>query len=148
MKISVAMALVLVSLNSVAANKTLTKSVAPSRIVVAKDGVGLAQFSVVSRDFPDAQLLLAHKKLSSISWSTTHYPDNSNEEVDICYFQPGRANHEPCIRIRPNSSGTVTDFNSFNFNKHARIMIKHNVRGGKNYGAPAGMDTITINYSH
>lgn len=88
------------------------------------------------------------KKLTSIHWKTTYFPDNSDETVEICYLQPGRIDPDHCKEIRPNSSGDVDEFNSFKFDWHAAVWIRHRTGAGKDFGAPAGMDKIVINYSY
>lgn len=148
MKKMIAFALVLVSVNSVAAEKFLAKSATPSRIVVAKAGVGLAQFSVMSQDFPRPHVFLAAKKLKSISWETTYFPDNLNEVVEICYFQALSTKPDHCEEIQKNSSGATEEFNSFIFDRHVRVIIRHSVKGGKNNGTPAGVDKIVMHYSY
>ncbi|RRV09492.1 hypothetical protein EGJ27_06930 [Pseudomonas sp. v388] len=148
MKIIIAIALVLVSVSGFAVEKSLTKSLKPGRIIVAKDGSAMAQFSVLSRDFSAPGLLVAKKTLTSVEWRTTHYPDNLNEEVEICYTEPGRIDHVLCEDISPNASGTTDKFNNFKFDMHARVTIRHSVKGGRNSGAPAGMDSVVINYSY
>lgn len=148
MKNVIAIALALMSVNSFAASGFIERSIKPPRIVVAKDGSAMAQFNVYSSDFRDRQLFLAPKKLTSIEWRATYYPDNTGEFVEICYYQPGRIEHEPCVEIKSNSSGVIYDFNSYKFDKHAKVMIRHSVSGGRNSGAPAGMDSVVINYSY
>jgi hypothetical protein len=148
MKKMIAVALVFVSVNGFATERFLAKSVTPTRIVLAKDGVGLAQFSVMSRDFPERHVFLAPKSLKSISWESTYYPDNLNETEKICYFQALSIRPDHCKVIQKNSSGSTEEFNSFIFDRHASVMIKHEVKGGKDRGAPAGMDKIVIHYSY
>lgn len=148
MKKMIAVVLVFVSVNGFATERFLAKSATPTRIVVAKAGFGLAQFSVMSADFPERHVFLAPKLLKSISWETTYYPDNLNETVKICYFQALSVSPDHCKVINKNSSGSTEEFNSFIFDRHARVMIKHEVKGGKNRGAPAGMDKIVIKYSY
>ena len=147
MKKVIALALILVSANGFAADQSLSKTATPPRIVVAKDGSAMAQFWVHSRDFSAPGMLLAKKRLTSIEWQTTYYPDNLNEEVQICYTEPGRIDPALCRVIDKNSSGSTEVFNQLNFDKHARITIRHSVKGGRNSGAPAGSDSVIINYS-
>ncbi len=147
--ITIAMVLVLGSTSIFAAERTITKSLKPSRIVVAKAGFGLASFPVLSSHFlPNTQLFLAPKKLEGISWRTTHYPDNLFETVKLCYYQPLANEPTDCENIEPNSSGITHKFDSYTFDKHARVTIMHRVTGGKNHGAAAGVDTVTIHYSY
>lgn len=147
MKKIIAIAIAVASVNVFAADRSLTKSVKPSRIVVAKDGVALAQFSVMSSDLRGRGLLLAKKQLTSLEYKTTYYPDNFNETVQICYHKPGRVEHEECIEVLPNSSGVIYEFNKYKFDMHARIIIRHSVKGGRDSGRAAGEDSITFNYS-
>jgi hypothetical protein len=146
-KKTLAITLALLSAHSVAADNFISKSAVPTRIVVAKAGIGLAQFSMMSFDFP-ASHRFAPKKLKSISWRTTYYPDNMNEEVQICYTRPGRSGYDDCRDISPNSSDTTEYVNKYSFDKYARFTFRHNVNGGKNQGAPAGQDSIVVRYSY
>lgn len=52
MKKTIVIALALLSANSYAADNYISKSAAPSRIVVAKAGIALSQFTMMSFDFP------------------------------------------------------------------------------------------------
>jgi hypothetical protein len=139
-------AVALLSLNAFAADKSLTKSAKPPHIVVAKNGGAMSQFNVMSYDFSGRGMLLAKKTLTSIDWRTTHYPENLNEEVEICYTEPGRIEYALCRKIDPDSSGTTYAFNSFKFDMHARVTIRHSVKGGRDSGRSAGEDTVVINY--
>lgn len=147
MKKIIAIAFALASADSFAADRTITKSAKPYHIVVAKDGSALAQFTLLTSDFRERGLLGAKKRLTSIQYRTTHYPDNLKEEVEICYYEPGRTTHVACEDVSPNSSGVIYNFNQYKFDMHARVIIRHSVKGGRDSGRSAGEDTITINYS-
>lgn len=147
MKKIIAVVFAITSLNAFAADRTITKSVKPSRIVVAKEGGALAQFTLLSTDFRERGLLGAKKRLTSVEYRTTHYPDNWNEKVQICYSQPGRIEPQHCEDVAENSSGVIYNFNQYKFDMHARITIRHSVDGGKDSGKAAGEDTVVINYS-
>ena len=147
MKKTLVITLALLSVNSFAADEFISKSAVPTRIVVAKDGVGLAQFSMMSFDFPGSHRF-APKKLKGISWRTTYYPDNLNETVQLCYTKPAGSGYDDCRYISPNSSGDMDDFNKYSFDKYARFTFRHEVKGGKNQGAPAGEDSIVVHYSY
>ncbi|MCQ2994922.1 hypothetical protein QCD79_18905 [Pseudomonas quasicaspiana] len=147
MKKIIAITLVTLSANTFAVESSITKSEVPDRIVVAKAGVGLSQFSMMTMDFPRNQRYLP-KRLESINWTSTYYPNNTGERVHICYTRPGRAGYDQCEEISKNSSGSIEAFNHHSFDRFARITIKHLVSGGQNQGAPAGEDSITVNYSY
>lgn len=147
MKKTIAITLVALSANTFAVESSITKSEVPDRIVVAKAGVGLSQFSMMTMDFPRSQRYLP-KRLESINWTSTYYPNNTGESVQICYTRPGRAGYDQCEEISKSSSGSTEVFNHHSFDRFARITIKHLVSGGQNQGAPAGEDSITVNYSY
>ena len=147
MKKTLAITLALLSVNSFAADEFISKSAAPTRIVVAKAGVGLAQFSMMSFDFPSSHRF-APKKLKGVSWRTTYYPDNLNETVQLCYTKPAGSGYDDCRDISPNSSDSTEYFNKYSFDKYARFTFRHMVKGGKNQGAPAGEDSIVVRYSY
>jgi hypothetical protein len=147
MKKIIAITLVALSANTFAVESSITKSEVPDRIVVAKAGVGLSQFSMMTMDFPRNQRYLS-TRLESINWTSTYYPNNTGENVLICYTRPGRAGYDQCEEISKNSSGSTEAFNHHSFDRFARITIKHLVSGGQNQGAPAGEDSITVHYSY
>lgn len=146
MKRFTAVIVALLSFNVFAADEHFIKTAKPPHIVVAKDGSAMSQFFVSSSDFSKRGQLLAKKTLTGIEWRTTYYPDNLFEEVEICYSQPGRIDPDLCRPITPNASGRISDFNSFKFDMHARITIRHSVKGGRDSGRSAGEDTVVINY--
>jgi hypothetical protein len=121
--------------------------VKPPRIVIASDGIATSRFFISTREFPGA-MLAKPKKLENIHWQTTHFPDNTDETVEICYLQPGRNDPDHCVPIHKNSAGDVDNFNSFKFDWHTEVWIRHMTKGGKNSGASAGKDKIVINYSY
>jgi len=147
MKKTIVITLALLSANSFAADNFINKSAVPTRIVVAKAGIGLSQLSMMSFDFPKDHRF-APKKLKRISWRTTYYPENMNETVQICYTKPGSFNYDDCQDISPNSSGDMMEFNKYSFDRNATITFRHEVRGGRNQGAPAGEDSIVVHYSY
>ncbi|HEX8595415.1 MAG TPA: hypothetical protein VF682_19400 [Pseudomonas sp.] len=147
MKKTLAITVALLSANSFAADNIISKSAVPTRIVVAKAGTGLGQFPLMSFDFSGSHRF-APKKLKGISWRTTYYPDNLNETVQLCYTQAGGSGYDDCRDISPNSSDSTECFNKYSFDKYARFTFRHEVRGGKNQGAPAGEDSIVIHYSY
>ena len=147
MKKTLAITIALLSANSFAADNIITKSAAPTRIVVAKAGTGLGQFPLMSFDFPGSHRF-APKKLKGVSWRTTYYPDNLNETVQLCYTKPAGSGYDDCRKISPNSSGDMDDFNQYGFDRDARFTFRHMVKGGKNQGAPAGKDSIVVHYSY
>lgn len=147
MKKTLVITFALLSANSFAADNIISKSAVPTRIVVAKDGVGLGQFPMMSFDFPRSHRF-APKKLKSISWRTTYYPENMNETVQICYTKPAGSGYDDCRDILPNSSGDTDHFNQYSFDKYASFTFRHQVKGGKNQGAPAGEDSIVVHYSY
>ena len=147
MKKTIVVTLALLSANSFAADNYISKSAEPSRMVVAKAGIALSQFAMMSFDFPNDHRF-APKKLKGISWRTTYYPENMNETVQICYTKPGNFNYDDCKEISSNSSGDMMEFNKYSFDRSARITFRHKVRGGRNQGAPAGEDSIVVHYSY
>ena len=147
MKKTIVITLALLSANSFAADNYISKSAEPSRIVVAKAGIALSQFAMMSFDFPSDHRF-ALKQLKGISWRTTYYPENMNEMVQICYTKPGSYNYDDCKDISPNSSGEMNEFNNYSFDKYARITFRHMVKGGRDQGAPAGEDSIVVHYSY
>lgn len=88
------------------------------------------------------------KTLQGIDWSTTSYPNNTGETVELCYYRPYNSNPVSCTAILPNSSGTLTTYNGQSFGNGARVIIRHRVQGGQQPGYPAGSDTVTYRYSY
>lgn len=149
MKIIITLALLAFSVNGFSAEKIFAKSVKPPRVVTAKAGYATSRFSFLSTDFREPrELFNADKKITSVYWQSTYFPENLNERVQICYLQPYRVDPDHCIDIEPNSSGITEEFNSFRFGMGAAITIQHRVSGGKNSSYAAGKDAIVVNYSY
>lgn len=147
-KLLVALPLVLASSYSYAVDAVITKTVKPDNIIVVNGGAGLAQFGLSSTDFPSGTGTKT-KSLKKIDYSTTNYPNNTDETVELCYYRPySSVTPVGCKPISPNSTGTVTDFNSQSFGPGAKVIIRHRVQGGQQPGYPAGKDTVTIHYSY
>lgn len=127
----------------------IAKTIRPDIInVTSNGGTGLAQFSVISTDFPSGTLG-DPKKLQAIEWITTSYPQNLDEIVELCYQRPFNSNQTDCREIQPNSSGTFTEFNEQTFGNGSRVIIRHKVSaGGAQVGHPAGNDSVTFRYSY
>ena len=104
-------------------------------------------FGLISSDFPSGTGNKT-KTLQGIDWSTTSYPNNTGETVELCYYRPYNSNPVSCTAILPNSSGTLTTYNGQSFGNGARVIIRHRVQGGQQPGYPAGSDTVTYRYSY
>lgn len=135
-----------------AAEGSIPKSEAPGPVLVLSNsnvspGVGFSSFSVVSSDFPRGTLI-DPKQLIEVQWRTTYYPDSIQEDVKLCYSRPF-SSQEDCRTIRPNSVGTLPDFNAQSFGNGSRVRIYHEVYGGTpRYTRPAGVDTVTFKYRY
>ncbi|MNF93099.1 hypothetical protein D3C84_757630 [compost metagenome] len=114
---------------------------------MVNNGTGLAQFPLLSTDFPSGTRSLT-KTLQGIDWSTTSYPNNTGETVELCYYRPYSSNPVSCTGILPNSSGTLTNYNGQSFGNGAKVIIRHRVQGGQQPGYPAANDTVTFRYSY
>lgn len=149
-KYILALALGLASLSSFATDATITKSVSPGSSSVVPTAT-LAIMSMYYGDFPSGTSS-ATKTITSIDWSTTHYPNNPGETVELCYTRPNQSNPIACMNVLPNSSQTgVTSFNSYLFGNGAQFMFRHKLpAGGTKPALPAtgGVDTIVIRYSY
>lgn len=148
MKTLLPLVLVLASASSFAVDAAITKTASPGVIVVTNGGTGLAQFGLLSAYFPTGTSLKT-KTLRSINWQTTFYPNHPNETVELCYYRPYSSTAVGCVPINPpHSSGIVNNFNSQPFGPGARVIIRHYVNGGPQPASPAGLDTVTFNYSY
>lgn len=144
---ALALALAMASSYSYAIDATITKTVTPNVIIVVTGGTGLAQFNLLSGDFPSGTLSKP-KTLQGIDWNTTLYPNNTGETVELCYYRPYASTPVGCTNILPNASGTVTAYNNQTFGPGAKVIIRHQVQGGQQPGYPAGSDTVTFRYSY
>jgi hypothetical protein len=147
--VAVTVAAVLGSVVGNAAEQTITKVSQPGLItVISIGGTGLSFFNLRLSDFP-GELLVVPKKLLGIEWRTTHYPENLNERVELCYFRPFNSEDNNCRWILPNASGVLHDFNDLPFGNGAGVTIKHRVGpGGAVIGHPVGSDAVTYRYSY
>ena len=116
-----ALSLILASSYGYAIDATITKTDSPDIIIVVNNGTGLAQFGLISSDFPSGTGNKT-KTLQGIDWSTTSYPNNTGETVELCYYRPYNSNPVSCTAILPNSSGTLTTYNGQSFGNGARVI--------------------------
>lgn len=137
---------------AVAAEHSITKSVAPSPVLVLSNsntvpGVGFANFNVLAVDVPPGTLV-DPKQLLEVRWSTTYYPGTLGEDVQLCYYRPF-SSQENCHTIFPNSSGALMIFNDQSFDHGAKVTIKHRVLGGaRPHARPAGVDSVIFKYRY
>lgn len=136
----------LMPLSALAVDATITKSVAPNIIVVSNLGTGLAQFSLLTSDFPSGTGLKT-KYLNRIDWRSTSYPGHVGETVELCYFAT-YSSTSTCIPISINSAGSTTFFNGRPFGPGAKVMLRHTLYGGAQPAYPAGQDSVVISYSY
>lgn len=87
MKILLPLVFVLASAPSFAVDAAITKTASPGVIIVTNGGTGLAQFNILSANFPSGTLSKT-KTLLGIDWQTTLYPNNPGETVQLCYYRP------------------------------------------------------------
>lgn len=130
-----------------AEEKMISKTVTPTIInVISIGGTGLAIFGLSPSDFPAGSFGVP-KQLLGIDWSTTSYPENIKESVELCYSPPYNTAQQTCVPIWPGSSGTLTVFNDQPFGQGASLTIKHHVLGGgARLGYPIGSDAVTVRY--
>jgi hypothetical protein len=107
----------------------------------------MSQFTALSGDFPSGTSLLT-KTLVGIDYVATSYPNNTGEEVKLCYHKPDNANPYGCTKIQPNSSSTINTYNNVDFGPGAKIIIHHELKGGTQPGRPAGQDTVTFRFTY
>ena len=129
-----------------AASISLSKR--PSNInVLSEGGVGVATLGIVSSDFPSGKSG-GLKKLLGIEWTTTSYPQNIDEQVQLCYYRPYNTSQQTCEWIRPNSFGNTPKFNDQRFGNGAGVIIYHKVSGGgARIGYPSGNDSVVFHYA-
>lgn len=137
----------LASVPSFAVTAQITKSATPSAVIVTIAGSGSAYFGLLSADFSSVARS-ATKTLQGIDWTTTSYPSNSTETVQLCYYRPYIGTPVDCHQITPNSSGTDNLFNNQQFGVGAEVEIRHLFNGGPAPAYPAGKDSVTIRYSY
>ena len=82
MKILLPLVFVLASAPSFAVDAAITKTASPGVIIVTNGGTGLAQFNILSANFPSGTLSKT-KTLLGIDWQTTLYPNNPGETVQL-----------------------------------------------------------------
>lgn len=149
MKLAIPAALLMIASSgtALAVNGSIAKTASPGVVVVTTGGVGTAYFNVLSANFPSGTLSKT-KTLQGIDWTTTSYPNNPGETVELCYYRPYTANPVACHPIGRNSSGTDTGFNTQSFGAGSQVTIRHSMNGGPQPASPAGKDSVTIRYSY
>ena len=135
------------SATATAADYSITKAASPGNIILA-GGKGSATSShhVYHNDLKSGTALKL-KRLKGIQWKTTHYPGYQSEQVEMCFFRPYASNHAGCVKLAPNSFGTVPNFNNERFDKGVSVRVTHSVSAGPRTGRPAGSDKIVFQYS-
>lgn len=141
------LALILASTCCFAASGQITKSVTPNNVTIVAGGTGMSQFNALSSDFPSGTSLKT-KTLVGIDYITTNYPNNTGEQVELCYYKPYNSNQYGCVQIQPSSSGTLNNFNNSDFGPGAKVIINHRLQGGTQPGRPAGQDTVTFRFTY
>lgn len=81
--------------------------------------------------------------LNQVDWSTTSYPNVTDEKVEICLVYSGR---NDCKPIRANSSGS-TQF-STPFRYASFVVIRHKLESTERNHNPVGQDTVTFKLSY
>lgn len=147
MKKALFITLILASAYGHAAQDRIEKVANPGQINIVKDGSSVSLFYIRVSDFPKG-VGSKPKKLSKIEWHTTHYPENLNEEVELCYYPHGSSTVEICEDLSPNASDHTEVFNQQVFDYYSRAMIRHKIKGGKKPGRPAGQDKVVFHYTY
>ena len=147
MKRIIPLALMAVSACCFAASGQIAKSATPNNVTIVAGGTGMSQFSALSGDFPSGTSLKT-KTLVGIDYKTTSYPNNTGEQVQLCYYKPYNANPYGCTTIQPNANGTINTYNNVDFGPGAKVIINHLLQGGTQPGRPAGQDSVTLRYTY
>jgi len=143
------LAVSLLSASITASAETVNKVVKPDVITVLSiGGSGLAQFYLLSTDFPSGTLAIP-RKLQGIDWTTTAYLQSFGETVELCLYPPfNSVTPLGCEAIASNSSGTVNTFNDQRFGNGSKVIIRHTILGAsERLSYPAGNDSLTFRFS-
>ncbi len=129
-----------VSMAGVAGEFSVTKSASPG--FVYKPPIrGVSVFHVLLNDYPRGAMTVS--TLNRVDWSTTGYPNGTNEKVEICLVNLPRYDCKP---IRANSTGN-TQF-STPFRYASFVIIRHKFESTETNHYPVGQDAVRFNLSY
>lgn len=135
--------LMLLSLSSVAAEFSVTKTSTPYPISGGARGHSLHR--LMSTDYPTGQSMHA-ARLRAVSWTATSYPQSTDEKAELCLQRQGGTLE--CEYITPGASGTlpIPDVGAWGYSSH--IIIRHSHASGPYPSRPLGSDSVTFHMSY
>ena len=140
-----------VSGQALADDFNITKEKQPSRMLVFSSAGGLSTelFSVLNLDLRDIPYGSKTGNITGISYVSASFSDSTTETAELCYFRAYTSNPFKCTAITPNSSGTVTSFNGYEFKAGIRASIVHRVdaTGSFHYLEPNRAESVTFHYT-
>lgn len=144
-----------ISVNAHATDASITTESTPGRmLVLGGEGIGgvtRSHLRPARHDFPKDSGL-SSKRVTTIEWQTTWYPEAIEQSVELCYFRPYSRNHVGCIQVSPNSSGSTTHFSGQRFNEGTEVQLVYRAKSATGvlprHVAPAGKDRVVFHFSY
>jgi|GEM_PF-3012674 len=142
MKKILPLALLFVSVSSVAVDRSWTKTDTPSRML-------FSSFATLSNFTPLASELRGkglgeYPKITSVEWASTYYPGSVGETVELCQI----TGKKECERIMPDSFGMTRKFNKLTFTNTTFFVIRHAREAGEINTLPAGRERVVVHYTY
>ena len=142
-----------IAINAHATDASITTESTPGRMLVLDGGGGLKySFHHPARtDFPQDSGL-SRKRVTTIEWQTTWYPDAIEQSAELCYFRPYSSGPVGCIDVPFNSSGSTTRFNGQRFDAGAKVQLVYRANSATGilprHVVPAGNDRVVFHFSY
>ncbi|MEE4086020.1 hypothetical protein [Pseudomonas viridiflava] len=144
MKAVLSLTLLLVSMDGIAADFSVTSTKAP-RVIIAPYTPAISMHRLRFSDYPLKAVM--RSRLKGVSWNVTSFPDAINHTAEICYQTTG-VNDIECDKITPGINGYTERFNNLGFEYNTSIKIRHSVEGGATVIRPLGRDTVTFHLTY
>ncbi|MBC3954849.1 hypothetical protein [Pseudomonas triticifolii] len=144
MKKLLPVALLFVSVASVAADFSVTTTRTPTSIM----GPGHSAFTRHQLRLSEyARGAAMNSRLRGISWSATIFPESTGEEAKICYRRDG-VNETACRAITPGERDSTDAFNHLGFSYATDVLIKHKAANGPWKSNPVGPESVTFHLTY
>lgn len=141
--------LLLVSVNSVAAERSVTKeiNVGQALVLSAAGGIESNLFIVSYQNLQDIPSNEREGVITSINYVSAGY-EVAGEVTEMCYYRPYTSRPLDCIEIGTNTTGVVHDFDGQEFAMGMKVSIVHYIpaNGSLYYANPTRDESVTYNY--
>ncbi|MEE4617256.1 hypothetical protein V2L05_12355 [Pseudomonas alliivorans] len=144
MKFALPLVLLLVSIESIATDFSVTSDKVPG-IILASHTPAISMHRLRFSDYPLKAVM--RSRLKGVSWNITSFPDAIDHTAELCYQTTG-VNDVECYKITPGINGYTERFNNLGFEYNTSIKVRHSVEGGPTVIRPMGRDMVTFHLTY